>query len=314
MSNNFPAHVSRAFRLRRALRTHKKKPPALPWLPAGKDAYVPPTPVGVELRLGPDVQGDTASMVWLADLAGQSGGAELRVQTLTISVAASVPERVKKRVLQCPIVTELQSLHWTPPTPTPLGQDPDVVDYLTAWGTRQLHTLWLDPNRSANGSVHLRHAGNLRKLFALELPVLEHLAIPGVELGHRGMRYFKSCAYIPGLRSLDMSWSKVDDFEALASVLATATELKVLSLSHVLLNGADLAAIAAATPGLQELDITYTEIEEDAAEALMTFVERGITLRASHNRLPAAVNKALTEAAEASGAEISVGYRLPKKK
>ncbi|MFT5680528.1 MAG: hypothetical protein ACI8RZ_001434 [Myxococcota bacterium] len=270
-------------------------------------------PVGLELKLEPKIQGKTASLVWLADLAGQTGGAELRVQTLTVSVAATVPERVKVRVLKCPIVTELECLHWIPPTPTPLAQDVDVVDYLNAWGTSQLHTLWLEPNRDASGSVHSRHAGNLKPLLGLKLPALKHLALPGLELSHRGMRYLENCDYIAGLHSLDISWSIVDDIGALVSVLKKADELQVLSLSHITLDAAGLAAIVAATPKLTELDITFTEIDEDAADSLFALVERGITLRASHNRLFSTFNEKLREAAVASGAEVHLGYREKKR-
>ena len=62
-----------------------------------------------------------------------------------------------------------------------------------------------------------------------------------------------------------------------------------------------------------ELDLTHTEIEEDAADSLFALVERGVTLRASHNRIPHAINEELREAAEQSGAEVHLGYRLPKK-
>jgi hypothetical protein len=132
-------------------------------------------------------------------------------------------------------------------------------------------------------------------------------------LSRRGMRYLQSCDYIAGLHSLDISWSIVDDFGALASVLKKAAELQVLSLSHVLLDAANLAAIVEATPKLTELDITFTEIEEDAADSLFALVKRGVTLRASHNRLPTALNDELLEAAEESGADVYLGERLPKK-
>jgi hypothetical protein len=313
MSQQFSPGVARAFRLRRSLRKHTKSRGELPQVPNGTSTYVPAMPVGLEIRLTPDVQGDAAAMVWLADLASQPGGAELRVQTLTVSVQATVPDRVKERVLACPIVTELQCLRWIPPTPTPLAQDVDVVDYLNAWGTSQLHTLWLEPNTTSDGSVHTRHAGNLRQLFDVKLPALKHLAMPGLELSRRGMHYLKSCKYIAGLHSLDISWSVVDDLAALTSVLEKATELRVLSLSHILLSTAELAAIVAATPKLTELDITYTEIEEDAADILFALVERGVTLRASHNRLPTALNDELHEAAAKSGAKVHLGNRLKKK-
>jgi hypothetical protein len=313
MSHHFSPGVSRAFRLRRSLRLHKKSRGDLPQIPKDLSTYAPAVPVGFELKLGLDVQGDAVSMLWLADLGGQSGGAEFRVQTLTVSVAATVPERVKARVRECPIVTELECLHWTPPTPTPLAQDNDVVDYLEAWGTSRLHTLWLEPNHSADGSVRSRHAGTLRPLLGLKLPALKHLALPGLELSPRGMSYLQRCDYIAGLQSLDISWSIVPDAEALASVLKKATGLRVLSLSHVLLDAAGLAAIEAATPELTELDITYTEVEEDAADSLMALVARGVTLRASHNRVPHALNVELREAAVASGADVYLGYRLSKK-
>lgn len=313
MSQLFSPGVSRAFRLRRSLRKHKKSKSKLPQIPEGLTEYVPAVPAGLELKLGPDIQGKTASMVWLADLAGQPGGEELRVQTLKVSVAATVPERVKKRVGKCPIVTSLECLHWVPPTPTPLAQDVDVVEYLNAWGADQLRTLWLEPNRNPNGSVRGRHAGNLKALFSLKLPALKHLALPGLELSVRGMHYLKRCDYIAGLRALDISWSIVDDAEGLADVLKKATELQVLSLSHVLLDADGLAAIVAATPSLTELDLTYTEIKGDAEASLLSLVERGVTLRASHNRIPAAVNERLREAAAASGAEVFLGYHLPKK-
>ena len=313
MSQHFSSEVSRAFRLRRSLKKHTKSQGELPQIPEGLTAYAPAVPVGLELRLGAEVQGDTVSMVWLPDLAGQPGGAELRVQTLTVSVPASVPERVMSRVRECPIVTELECLHWTPPTPTPLAQDVDVVDYLQAWGSSRLHTLWLEPNRSADGSVQRRHTGKIRPLFGLELPALRHLALPGLELNPRGMRYLQRCGYIAGLQSLDISWSTVDDTEALAAVLARATGLQVLSLSHVLLDAAGLAAVEAATPALSELDITFTEVGEDAADALLALVARGVTLRASHNRLPHATNVRLREAAVASGAQVFLGHRLAKK-
>lgn len=313
MSNNFSPGVSRAFRLRRSLRKHTKRRVELPQIPNGLTAYVPAIPVGLELKLGHDIQGEAASMVWLADLAGQVGGAELRVQTFTVSLAATVPERVKTRVRECPIVTELQCLRWIPPTPTALAQDADVVDYLSAWGTSQIHTLWLEPNRSANGLPRTRPARHHGPILGLKLPLLKHFALPGMELSHRGMRYLQNCDYIAGLHSLDISWSVVDDAAALASVLEKATELQVLSLSHVLLDAAGLAAIVAATPALTELDLTYTEIEEDAADSLFALVKRGVTLRASHNRILSTVNDALRAAAAESGAKVQLGYRLPKK-
>lgn len=313
MSQLFPPSVSRAFRLRRSLRKHKKSKGGLPRVSEGDSQYVPAMPVGYELKLGADIQGKTASMVWLADLAGQPGGAELRVQTLKVSVAATVPERVKTRVGKCPIVTSLECLHWIPPTPTPLAQDVDVVDYINAWGADRLHTVWLEPNRNPNGSVRGRHAANLKSLFALQLPALRHLGLPGLELSARSMHYLKRCDYITGLHSLDISWSVVDDVEALASVLKKAPELQLLCLSHVLLDAAGMASIVAATPNLTELDITYTEVEGDVADSLLALVARGVTLRASHNRLPADLNEQLREAAAVSGAEVHLGYRLPKK-
>ena len=316
MSQQFPPDVSRAFRLRRSLRKHKQKKNrgVLPQVPDGLSAYVPAMPVGFELKLEPKIQGATASLVWLADLGGQAGVAELRVQTLTVSVTAIVPERVKTRVLKCPILTELECLHWIPPTPTALAQDVDVVDYVTGWGTSHLHTLWLEPNRKADGSVHSRHAGNLKKLFGLKLPVLKHLALPGLELSRRGMHYLQSCDYIAGLHSLDISWSIVDDIDALISVLKKATELQVLSLSHIELTTAELAAVVAATPRLTELDITFTETGEAAAESLLALVKRGVSLRASHNRIPTPLNDKLREVAAVSGADVHLGFRLPKKK
>ncbi len=313
MSQHFSPGVSKAFRLRRSLRKHTKIRGELPQIPEGLATYAPKVPRGLELKLEPDIQGDTASMVWLPDLAGQPGGAEFRVQTLTVRVAATVPERVKTRVLKCPILTELECLRWIPPTPTPIAQDADVVDYLEAWGTSRLHTLWLEPNHSSDGSVRSRHAGNLRSLLALKLPALKHLALPGLELNPRGLRYLQRCDYIAGLHSLDISWSTFDDIEALAAVLQKATGLRVLSLSHVLLDAAGLAAIVAATPALTELDITYTEVGEDAADSLSALVARGVTLRASRNRIPSAVNDALRKVAAESGAEVHLGYRLPKK-
>ncbi len=313
MSHDFSPAVARAFRLRRSLRMHSKSQGELPEIPDGQSTYVPAVPVGLELKLGPDIQGDSASMVWLADLASQEGGAELRVQTLTVSVAATVPDRVKKRVLDCPMLTELECLRWIPPTPTPLAQDVDVVDYLEAWGTSHLETLWLEANRNPDGSVRSRHAGTLGALFGLKLPVLEHLALPGLELSRRGMRYLQRCEYIAGLHSLDISWSIVDDAAALAAVLEKATELQLLSLSHVQLDAAGLAAVVAATPKLTELDITFTEVGEDAADTLLALVERGVTLRASHNRIPTGVNDQLREAAEASDADVHLGHRLAKK-
>jgi len=313
MSQLVSPEVSRAFRLRRSLRKHTKQRGQLPKISDGLSTYAPAIPVGVELRLGPDIQGDTISLVWLADLASQPGGADLRVQTLTVNVAAAVPDRVKTRVLACPIVSELECLHWIPPTPTPQAQDINVVDYLDAWGTSRLHTLWLEPIRSADGSIRPRHAGNLRPLLGLKLPALRHLALPGLELSHRGMRYLKNCDYISGLQSLDISWSTVHDAEDLASVLKKATQLQVLSLSHVVLDAAGLAAILAATPKLTELDITFTEVEKDAADSLFALVEAGVNLRASHNRLPASVNEQLRAAAAESGAEVHLGYRLPKR-
>jgi len=314
MSQHFSSGVSRAFRLRRSLRKHSKSRGELPQMPDGLTTYVPAIPVGLELKLEPGIQGDEASLAWLADLAGQPGGEELRVQTFTVSVGASGPDRMKVRVLKCPILTDLKSLHWIPPTPSPLAQDVDVVDYLEAWGTSQLQTLWLEPNRNAEGSVRSRHAGHLRSLFGLKLPALKHLALPGLDLSsRRGAHYLQSCEYIAGLHSLDISWSVVNDAGALAAVLKKATGLQILSLSHVVLDAAGLAAIVAATPDLTELDITYTEVEEDAADSLFALVKRGMTLRASHNRIPAALNDELREAAVESGADVHLGYRLPKK-
>ncbi len=313
MTHSFSPAVSRAFRLRRSLRKHGKSRGKLPRIPAGQATYVPATPPGFELKLAPDIQGETASLVWLADLAGQPGGAELRVQTFTVSVPAKVPDRVKPRVLACPIVTELECLHWIPPTPTPLTQDVDVVEYVNAWGASRLHTLWLQPNRSPDGSGRTRHAGNLKRLFGLKLPALRHLGLPGLELGRRGMRSLQNCDYIAGLHSLDISESVVEDTEALAAVLGKAPELQLLCLSHVLLDAESLAAIVAATPALTVLDITYTEIEKDAAESLFALVERGVSLRASHNRIPMEINDQLREVAAESGAEVHLGFRLPKK-
>jgi hypothetical protein len=313
MSQHFSPSVSRAFRIRRSVRKHKKSRGELPQIPDGLSTYAPPMPVGLQLKLEPDIQGDTASMVWLADLAGQPGGADFRVQAFTVRVAATVPERVKTRVLECRIASELECLHWIPPTPTPIAQDADVVDYLEAWGASRLHTLWLEPNYNSDGSVRGRHAGNLGPLFGLKLPALRHLALPGLDLNPRGLRYLQRCDYIAGLHSLDISWSTFDDIEALAAVLKKATGLRVLSLSHVLLDAAGLAAIVAATPELTELDITYTEVEEDAADSLSALVARGMTLRASHNRIPTAVNDALRKAAVDSGADVHLGFRLRKK-
>lgn len=307
MSPEFSPATSRAFRLRRSLRTHKKSRGELPRIPDGHEAYAPAMPMGLELKLSENIQGDSATLVWLADLAGQPGAAELRVQTFTVSVAATVAERVKKRLRACPIVTELECLRWIPPTPTPLAQDVDVVEYLTAWGTDRLHTLWLEPNRSADGSVLCRHAGNLKALFGLELPAVRHLALPGLELSHRGMRYLQRCKYIAGLHSLDISGSKIDNIEALAGVLEKATELKLLSLANIRLDAAGLAAIVAATPALTELDIRFTDIEPDAKDSLMALVQRGVNLRASYNKLPHSLDEELRAAAAASGAETTLG-------